>query len=248
MEGVKALLKCQDVKISLCLTYDTVEIRFQHQVFSSTFKFTKSSELFDILNFIKENEVSLEYLTISGGQVMYLYWCLKNLTSKKVNSDYFTSGDVGVILEQQIKHERWHIILKKYNYSHSPREPMLCVNLSGYDILLGIDRGDNFIYFDFLLPNGSKERYQCKFRSGVTEIDVWLFNKTSLYIQYTIGKDKLSKHRFGIHDFDCAKMDLLIVDGLSGQCGQWSDFLLKGLYDPRLFFWIAAFSDEKLLR
>lgn len=41
-------------------------------------------------------------------------------------------------------------------------------------------------------------------------------------------------------------MDTLIACGLAAPTGAWGNFLVKGLYDPRLFLWIWAFKGETI--
>lgn len=40
------------------------------------------------------------------------------------------------------------------------------------------------------------------------------------------------------------QMDVLIACGLAAPTGTWGNFLIRGLYDPRLFLWIGAFKGE----
>ncbi len=144
--------------------------------------------------------------------------------------------------------------------------PFLCLEISGYSVLAALEIGKNrqnhSIRFA-LQVSGREVILKEKVHIGANRVYFWLEDeKINIeHINFDIDRDlddylvptvnndddpetKLSAESINIHDFNCMKLDFVIVNGLSGQCGPWSDFLTKGLYDPRLFLHIAAFFNE----
>ena len=135
--------------------------------------------------------------------------------------------------------------------------PLLYLGISGYGILVGVKFEQNWINNSiwFSLQVGNKEVTQKRdVDIEANCVQLWIDNETIQirHVDFDIGREvdgddeyetEISAESISIRDFDCMRLDFVIVNGLGGQ-GRWSDFLTKGLYDPRLFLHIAAFFDQ----
>lgn len=151
--------------------------------------------------------------------------------------------------------------------------PFLCFNISCYDIAIGItitnSMKERIIYFTLKVSNGEiycafdipkqtsriyfsleDEKIKVEYlelKEPQEECDILNFSNEDNATPQESTYQTLVTYKFSIYDFNETQLDLLIVNGLGSQCGPWSDFLMKGLYDPRLFLQIAAFLFRKFL-
>lgn len=259
MEGaIKTILKTKvDIEVHFHSS-ETISFNLKSDKKSATFYFHHTNEklprLIELFGRSKQN-VNMEIHTSDYNKKLLI----QSLKTLEINHMICRFANFHYFKLFKKENKSWTLDIQKYEVFPNSYVPFLCANISRYDVLVGIKvepQTDRAIQFVLQAANNDIIIKQ-EIQQNVTHVDFWIENeKINIeciskvvdydFDEYKEQETKLSKHRFGIHDFDCMRLDLLLVNGLAGWCGSWSDFLVKGLYDPRLFLLVAAFFNEKL--
>lgn len=250
MEGaIKAFLESEENNIYIKIEKRRKVLTFQN-IFDydeeSSFKLT-NKKISAIIELLKESKQKIN-LDIKDYEFdnTYLRQILANL-----NISHVYHGSIEIIKYANVDHTFWYVKISYLDLFSSIYKPYICICVSGYHIFVGFLSKGALIRFE--LQVGEKNVTKDYKISGITnrivlfikneKIDVKYMYGSNVQDDYTKGHKNLLDYSIGIHDFKCMRLDFVIVNGLGGR-GKWSDFLMRGLYDPRLFLLVAAFFDE----
>ncbi len=237
MEALEIFLNSHHDHITIYLR-TSLEIHIEHKDFESYFQINYNNEkLFDLLKSIKG---SVDLIIQDGFLFKVIYWCLKHLDISKVHADV-TPCEPLIITKS--KKCCWNIkfpdLMQDYVNEYTP---VICASLSGYDVLIGVNikrhRSYHTILFNFQIGK-HQETYLYVITPDVRNIHIELRDEKLHVKHISQAIEEVKSYEICIYNFHCTKLDLLIVNATKGS--HWHDFCFRGLYDPRLFLWIAAF-------